>query len=252
MRALCALTGPRESVPFRSSLFPGCLLHAKAELRPTKSFKEAVLKTDAVGACGLALVRCGELAHCALSKESPVCVRMKEACSRESPQDADSLLTIMRDSLRELKVIKSAFFEVANVGSNIAAGLFNQGIEEQRCLVCGSTAAKSIRTTLELCKPSVTHVFGGDNVHIKEALEAVKNKSYQASSYRSKAPSRYRSSDSQEGQDRKKTPYAKKPYQRRKNQSSGKANGPASKKGEGQKKKCLLRETGEVVSGLSP
>jgi hypothetical protein len=102
---------------------------------------------------------------------------MKEACSGESPQDADSLLDIMRDSLRELKVIKAAFFEVANVGSKVTAGLFNQRIEEQRRLVCGSTAAKSIRT-LELCKPSVTHLFGGDDARIKEALEAVKNKLY--------------------------------------------------------------------------
>jgi hypothetical protein len=226
-RASAALTEPRESAPFRSSLFPGCLLHT------TKSFKEAVLKTDAAGACGLALIRCGELAHCALGKESSVCARLKEACSGDSPQDADSILGVMRDSLRE---IKAAFFEVAKVGSKVAARLFNQGIEEQRRLVCGSIEAKSIRTTLELCKPSAMHLFGGDDARIKEALDAVKNKPYQAPSYRYKAPSRFRSNDSQEGRDRKKTPY-KKSYQRRQNKSSGKANGPASKKGEDQKKK---------------
>jgi hypothetical protein len=173
-----------------------------------------------------------------LGKESPVIIGMKEACSGESPQDADSLLAIMRDSLGELKEVKNAFFKVANVGSKVAAGLFNQGIEEQRRLVCSSTAAKSIHTALELCKPSVTHLFGGDDMRIKEALEAVKNKPYQASSFCSKAPSHFRSYDSQEGRDRKKTPYSKKPYQNRNNnRSSGKANVPASKKGEGQKKK---------------
>jgi hypothetical protein len=131
-RALSTLTEPPESTPFRSSLFRGCLLHAETELRPTKLFKEAVLKTDATGACGLALVRCGELAHAALDKDSPIIVRMKEACSGESPQDANSLLAIMRDSLEELKEVKKEVFKVTNVGSKVAAGFFNQGIEEQR------------------------------------------------------------------------------------------------------------------------
>jgi hypothetical protein len=36
----------------------------------------------------------------------------------------------MRDSLEELKEIKREIFKVANVGSKIAAGIFNQGIEE--------------------------------------------------------------------------------------------------------------------------
>jgi hypothetical protein len=65
-----------------------------------------------------------------------------------------------------------------------------------------------------LCKPSITHLYGGDDVRIKEALEAVKHRPYQASSFRSKAPFHFRSSDSQEGQDRKKTPYSKKPIRR--------------------------------------
>jgi hypothetical protein len=203
------VTEPPESAPFRLSLFPDCL-HAEAELRPTKLFKEAVLKTNAAGACGLALGRCGELAHAALGKDSPVIVRMKEACSGESPQDADSLLAIMRDSLEELKEVKKEVFKVANMGSKVAAGLFNQGIE--RLLVCGSSAAKAVRSTLELCKPSITHFFSGD-VCIKEALEAVKHRPYQASSFCAKAPFHFRSSDSQEGRDRKKTPYSKKPYQ---------------------------------------
>jgi hypothetical protein len=45
-RASSTLTEPPESAPCRSSLFPGCLLHAEAELRPTKLFKEAIFKTD--------------------------------------------------------------------------------------------------------------------------------------------------------------------------------------------------------------
>jgi hypothetical protein len=150
---------------------------------------------------------------------------MKDACAGESPQTTDALLGVMRDSLEELKEIKREIFKVANVGSKIAAGIFNQGIEEQRVLVCNSSAAKAVRSTLELCKPALTHLFAGDESRIDKAAP-----------YRSKTPLHFRSSDSQEGRDCKKTPYPKKPssYKRR---SSGKANSPASKKGEGQKKK---------------
>jgi hypothetical protein len=103
-------------------------------------------------------------------------------------------------------------------------------------LVCDSSAAKAVRSTLELCKPSLMHLFDGDECCIDKVVEAAKYKPYQAAPYRSKTSSHFRSSDSQEGRDCKKTPYPKKPssYKRR---SSGKANSPASKKGEGQKKK---------------
>jgi hypothetical protein len=234
-RTSSTLTEPAESAPFRLSLFPGCLLHAEADLKPRKAFKEAVLKTDAAGACSLSLVRCGELAHAALGKDSPLIKRMKDACTGESPLDADSLLSVMRDSLEEFNDIKREISKVSNMGSRIATSVFNQGIEKQRLLVCDSPAAKAVCSTLELCKPSLTHLFGKDDSRIERALEAAKYKPYQAAPYRSKAPSYFRSSDSQEGRDRKRKPYNKKPFKPRR--SSGKANGPASKKGEGQKKK---------------
>jgi hypothetical protein len=123
--------------------------------------------------------------------------RMKDACSGESPQGADALLGIMRDSLEELNEIKRKISKVSNVGSKLAAGIVNQGIEEQRVLVCDSPAAKAVRSTLELCKPSLTHLFGGDETGIEKAMEAAKFRPYQAAPYRSKAPSYFRSSDSQ-------------------------------------------------------
>jgi hypothetical protein len=129
------------------------------------------------------------------------------------------------------------------VGSGIAAGVFNQGIEDLRHQVWQSNAAKSIRSTLEVCKPSLTHLFGNDEDRIEKALDAAKYRPYQAAPYRSKASSYsfYRPSGSQEGRDYKKKPFQKK---NNNNRSSGKGNGPASKKGEGQKKKCPLREAG--------
>jgi hypothetical protein len=178
------------------------------------------------------------LAHAALGKDLPLIQRMKDACSGESPQDADSLLTVLRDSFEELNEVKKEISKVSNMGSRVAAGVFNQGIEELRLLVCNSPAAKPIKLTLELQKPSLTHLFGEDDARIEKALEAAKYRPYQAAHYRSKAPSYFRSSDSQEGRDRKRKPY-KKPFKSsyQKNRSSGKTNGPASKKGEGQKKK---------------
>jgi hypothetical protein len=233
-REASALMEPVASAPFRASLFPTCLLHAEADFKPKKAFKEASLRTNAAGACGLALVRCGELAFAALGKESTLLTRIKDACSGESPQDMDSLLSVLRDTYEELSEIRKEISKIANVGSRIAAGSFNQGIKELCHLVWESTEVKPICPTLELCKPFLSHLFG-DDARIEKALEAAKFKPYQATHSRPKSYSH--SSDAQEGWDWKKKPY-KRPYKSNQcSRSSGKAKGPASKKGEGQKKK---------------
>jgi hypothetical protein len=229
-KSASALTELAESAPFKLSLFPASLLHAEADLWSKRAFKEEVQRTDAAG---ISLVRCGELAHATLGKESLVIIRMKDAAKGESPQDADSLLAVLRDSLGELDSIRKEIYKVSLVGSKIAAGIFNQGIKEQRRLVCDSPAAKAVKST-EVCKPSLTHLFGDDDTR----LEAAKFSCYQSSPYRPKAPFHFCSSDSQEGCDKnRKKPY-KKPYKKPsyKPRSSGKAQGPASKKGEGQQK----------------
>jgi hypothetical protein len=102
-------------------------------LKPKKDFKVASLRTNAAGACGLALVRCGELAFAALVKDSAVMTRIKDACSGESPQDVDSLLSILRETQEELSEVRKCISKISNVGSRIAAGSFNQGIEDLRC-----------------------------------------------------------------------------------------------------------------------
>jgi hypothetical protein len=140
-RTMSALTEPVASAPFRASLFPTCLLHAEADLRPKKAFKEATLRTDTAGACSLALVLCGKLAFAALGKESPLIQKMKDVVSGESPQYADSLV-----DLQEVKKVK----KITNVGSGIAAGVFNQGIDDLRHLVWESSTAKPICSTLEV------------------------------------------------------------------------------------------------------
>jgi hypothetical protein len=230
------LTEPDASAPFRASLFPSCLLHAEADLKPNKDFKEATLQTNVAGACGLALVRCGEMAFSALGKDSDVMKRLHGTISRDSPQDVDCLLSALRDTQEDLADIRKGLGKIANVGSSIAAGSFNQGVDDLRHLVWESSAAKAIRPTLELCQPSLTHLFG-DKACIKEALEAAKHKPYQAAPFRSKFYSNPRTSDSQEERGwRKKTTF-KKNKAGSHSRSVGKANGPASKKGEGQKKK---------------
>jgi hypothetical protein len=235
-REASALTGPVASAPCRASLFPTCFLHAEANLKPKKDFKEASLRTNVAGACGLALVRCSEMAFSSLGKDSSVMMRIKDACTGESPQDVESLLAVLRESHEELCGIRKGISKIANMGSRIDAGSFTQGIEDLRHLVLESTAAKQIRPTLEVCKPSLTHLFG-DNALIKEALEVAKFKPYQATSYRPKSSSSPRSSDAQEGKDWKKKPYQKSNKSFNRSRSSGKGKGPTSKKGEGQKKK---------------
>jgi hypothetical protein len=169
-----ALTGPPESAPFKSLKFPSSLLHVKADLRSKKLFKDEVLRTDAAGACGLAFIRCGKIAHATLGKGSDLILAMKEAASEDSPHDADALREVLRASLAGLDTVKKEVEKVSLVGSRIAAGVFNQGSKEQRHLICESTQAKAIKSSLEVCKPSLTHLFGDDESRIDKALEATK------------------------------------------------------------------------------
>jgi hypothetical protein len=190
-RKASALTEPDASAPFRAFAFPSCLLHAEADLKPKKDFKEVTLRTNVAGACGLALIRCGEMAFSALGKDSDVMKRLSLVLSKDSPQDPETLLSALRDTQEDLTDIRKGLGRIANVGSRIAAGSFNQGIDDLRHLVWEATAAKPICPTLELCQPSLTHLFGDDS-RIKEALEAAKFKPYQAASYCSKSYSNLR------------------------------------------------------------
>ena len=52
-------------------------------------------RTNAAGACGLALVRCGELAYSALGQGSDLMTLLDGAIPGESPQDAVSLLNTL-------------------------------------------------------------------------------------------------------------------------------------------------------------
>jgi hypothetical protein len=146
-----ALTECDASAPFRVSEFPSSLLHAEADLKPKKAFKETSLRTNVAGACGLAFIRCGEMAFSALGKDSTVMTRLNGAISGDSMQDVESLLQVLKDTREDLLDIRKGLGGIANVGSSIAAGSFNQGIEDIRHLVWESLAAKSIRPTLELC-----------------------------------------------------------------------------------------------------
>jgi hypothetical protein len=114
-KAVSALTEPPESAPFRSFKFPSSLLHAKADLRTKKVFKDEVLRMDAAGACGLAFIRCGEIAHATLGKTSKLISAMKSAVTGGSPQDADSLRAVLRVSLEELDTIKKEVERVSLV-----------------------------------------------------------------------------------------------------------------------------------------
>jgi hypothetical protein len=55
-RKVTVLTEPEKSALFRAPQFPSSLLHVEADLRGKKPFKDALLRTNVAGACGLALV----------------------------------------------------------------------------------------------------------------------------------------------------------------------------------------------------
>jgi hypothetical protein len=135
-----------------------------------------------------------------------------------------------------LDTVKKEVEKVSLVGSRIAAGIFSRGTKEQRRLICESTQAKAIKSSLEVCKPSLTHLFGDNESLIDKALEATKfyQGTHGLQPYRPKAPY-FRSPDSQGGRGGRSKPYSKKKSTYRP-RSSGKGPGPASKKGEGQKK----------------
>jgi hypothetical protein len=227
------LTEADESAFFRVSQFPSSLLHVEADLQSKKPFKDAILRTNVAGACGLALIRCGELAFSSLGKESTLMSRLHDALSGDSPQDSESLLQVLKDT-EDLVDIREGLGKVANVGSEIAAGSFNQGVEDLRHLVWESPLSKAVQPTLELCPPSLTHLFS-DDVRIREALEADRRRPYQAGSFCSKPNYNPRSTKSQQGNSRKKKPTKRHSKKSSCSRPAGKANGPASKKGEGQK-----------------
>jgi hypothetical protein len=231
-RKVTTLTEAKEAAHFRASEFPSSLLHVEADLKGKKPFKEAVTRMNVAGACGLALVRCGELAFSSLGKGSKLMILLSDAISGESPQDAGSLLQLLRDTKEDLMDIRKGLGEIANVGTEIAAGSFNQGVDELRHLVWESPLSKAVHPTLVLCPPSLTHLFG-DDARIKEALEAERRRPYQASSFSSKPAFQPRSSKSKSWTAKKSKPARRGKFKFSSN--AGKGPGPHSKKGEGQK-----------------
>jgi hypothetical protein len=231
-RKVSTLTVAKEAAHFRTSLFPPSLLHVEADLKNKKPFKEAVQRTNVAGACGLALVRCGELAYSALGQGSELMTLLNGAISGESPRDAASLLKVLHTIKGNVKDVRHALADTANVGARLAAGSFNQGIDEVPHQVWDSPLAKVVKPTLECCPPSSTHLFGDDG-RIKEALEADRRRPYQAASSRSKTPRQRQWK--QGGKSASKSAPSKCGKPSRKQRGAGKAPGPHSKKGEGQK-----------------
>jgi hypothetical protein len=230
-KKVITLTEARESSHFRASSLPPSLKHVEADLKGKQPFKDATHRTNVAGACGLALVRGGELAYSALGRESELMTRLSDAISGDSPQDAASLLQLIQHTKEDLHDIRRSMCKVANTGTEIAAGYFNQGVDELRRLVWESPLTKSVESTLKQCPPSLSLLFG-DDARIKEALEAERRRPYQANSYRSK-------SFQPRGGGKGKTWPPRKPKSKRgkprRYQDAGKATGPHPKKGEGQK-----------------
>jgi hypothetical protein len=228
------LTVAKEAAHFRTSLFPPSLMHVEADLKGKKPFKESVLRTNVAGACGLALVRCGELAYSALGQGSELMTLLNDAISGATPQDSASLLKLLANLKDNVKDVRHALADTANVGAKLAAGSFNQGVEELRRQVWESPLAKVVKPTLECCPPSSTHLFS-DDARIKEALEAERRRPYKAAYFPSTTPKKQRYRGGQSWHNNKSTrSYRGKP--RNNQRGAGKGQGPHPKKqGGGQK-----------------
>jgi hypothetical protein len=174
------------------------------------------------------------MAFSSMGKESTLMSRLHDAINGDSPQDVDSLLQVLKDTKEDLVDICKGLGKVANVGSDITTGSFNQGVDDLRHLVWESPLSKAVRPTLELCPPSLTHLFG-DDARIREALEVERTRPYQAGSFRSKLTFSPRSSKTKTWQKNKSKPARKSRGKSSYSGPAGKANGPASKKGEGHK-----------------
>ena len=127
-RKVITLTEAKEAAHFRASEFPSSLLHVEADLKGKKPFKEAVTRTNVAGACGLALVRCGELAFSSLGKGSELMIRLSDAFSGESSLGAGYLLQLLRDTKGDL-MDREGLGDIADVGAEIATGSYNQGVD---------------------------------------------------------------------------------------------------------------------------
>jgi hypothetical protein len=78
---------------------------------------------------------------------------LHDVISGDSPQDAETLLQVIKDTREDLIDIRKGLGKVANVGSDIAAGSFNQGVEDLRHLIWESPLAKAVGPTLEFSPP---------------------------------------------------------------------------------------------------
>jgi hypothetical protein len=166
------------------------------------------------------------MAFSSMGKKSTLMSRLHDAINGDSPQDVDSLL---QDTKEDLVDIRKGLGKVSNVGSNIAASSFNQGVDDLRHLVWESPFSKAVRPTLELCPPSLTHLFG-DNARFCEALEAERRRLYQAGSFRSKPIFSPRSSKTKTWQKKKSKPARKSRGKSSYSGPAGKANGPSTKR----------------------
>jgi hypothetical protein len=80
----------------------------------------------------------------ALGRDSSVITRLDAAISGDTAQDTETLLQILKDTREDLMDVAVGLKEVALVGTSIAAGSFNQGIDNLRHQVWESTAAKCV------------------------------------------------------------------------------------------------------------
>lgn len=159
--AVRSLTIRPNSAPFKSSKLPDCISFIEDSLSGDKIFKESRERADVAGACGLSLIRCGEIVSASVSD-------LMENIKADD-FDFESFRASMKEKLTKLQ---NGVNETVELGTRVAAGAFNQEVKVQRNQVLNCRLGRPIKDTLESCDPTSIHLFEDQASKIKEAVLA--------------------------------------------------------------------------------
>lgn len=131
----------------------GCLSSGRASLltfadsgiHSQKEYKSVKSATDAAGACGLAFTRCAEIVQ---ASSEPIIQQLERLLSDDALPQA--MLQVLHEVIRDFQDATKQIFDIASVGTNIAAGLFNKGVSDLRDEVIGCNSIRDLKPMLSV------------------------------------------------------------------------------------------------------
>jgi hypothetical protein len=144
-KAAKCLSSSEGAEDFSSPKFPTALLHLQDELDAKPSFKLLKERAYFSGAKGLVSTCCAELAYTAKDPFK----RLQAAI--EDPDTPSRISADLQDILEELHQLKEEMVAVAEVGTKVAAGVYNASVADVRDAVIATPLSASIAPTLKAC-----------------------------------------------------------------------------------------------------